>query len=614
LAVRDEDDDRRAAPIMRRRTMTTESSLGVASSELGRLLLYLALLWPLLFLFVPPRVSSSRMALLSAGMDVVDPGSLSRHLLGEGGKKMTAKDRIDDLRRIVSGKVKAEERILRDGMRSLLGRTDAVGYGPSMPRFAAVVVVPPPSSSEGGSDDVDEEQERRLLDGAAKAVESIFRTSDRNRVFVVAVVMDGREGGDVKTTPAAAGVVGKEFEARLRDVDSGRTAHRHGNRVHVHHDNEEEEGVEEEDGSLEKEEEEEEEEEAEEHSHSTKVHVVYNRNGLGVSASRDAGTRFVNALVREHEGAGLKSAEEELILLFLRCDSTLRESPPMGVGLGEEDGGGGVVGRRTWLDDVTDALIPTPDDYSATNDAAAATAPGGVAEVRMSPPANAVSFVVDHSAVDESTGNVVVRPSNLGATFSFDRSLRIVRSHASGQDMALSDGASYPAPLSTAATAMRLNTYNALPAPCDAMLPNHHAADVQLSLNLWMCADGIDVLGGGMARVVVDPMVLGESDRGELSGPLAARKFIYLRKCGGGDTALKIGMSHMLYSFFFFLFRTKKVSSARGCRATRTRPTPMGYCTPSHRRRRRRGGRRGGWRQHVVGRRTIERCRIKRAR
>jgi hypothetical protein len=286
----------------------------------------------------------------------------------------------------------------------------------------------------------------------------------------------------------------------------------------------------------------------------------------------------------------------------------------MGVGLGEEDGGGGVAGRRTWLDDVTDALIPTPDDYSATNDAAAATAPGGVAEVRMSPPANAVSFVVDHSAVDESTGNVVVRPSNLGATFSFDRSLRIVRSHASGQDMALSDGASYPAPLSTAATAMRLNTYNALPAPCDAMLPNHYAADVLLSLNLWMCADGIDVLGGGMARVVVDPMVLGESDRGELSGPLAARKFIYLRKCGGGDTALKIGMSHMLYSFFFFLFRTKKVSSARGCRATRTRPTPMGYCTPSHRRRRRRGGRRGGWRQQVVGRRTIERFRIKRAR
>ena len=553
-------------------------------AELGRPLLYLALLWPLVFLFVPPRGSSSRMALLSAGMDVVDPDSLSRHLLGTSRKKMTAKDRIDDLRRIVSGKVKAEERIPRDGMRSLLGRTDAVGYGPSMPRFAAVIVVPPPpSSSEGGGwsdDDLDEERERRLLDGAARAVESIFRTSDRNRVFVVAVVMDGRV--NVRTTAAGAG---KEFEARLRDVDSGRTAHRHGNRAHVHHDEEKEEGVEEDGSRGGGKEEEKEKEKEEEHSHSTKVHVIYNRKSLGVSASRDAGTRFVNALVREHEGAGLKSAEEELILLFLRCDSTLREFPPMGggEGPGEENGsGGGGVGGRTWLDDVTDALIPTPDDYSKTNDDAAPG--GGVTEVRrpppVSPPANAVSFVVDHSAVDVSTGNVVVRPSNLGATFSFDRSLRIVRSHASGQDMALSDGASYPAPLSTAATAMRLNTYNALPAPCDAMLSNHHAADVQLSLNLWMCADGIDVLGGGMARVVVDPTVLGESDRGELSGPLAARKFTYLRKCVWGGIALKNSACHTccIHSSFFFI--QKKVSSARGCRATRTRPTPMAYCTP----------------------------------
>ncbi len=48
-------------------------------------------------------------------------------------------------------------------------------------------------------------------------------------------------------------------------------------------------------------------------------------------ASRDAGMRFVNALVGEHEGTGLKLADEGLILL--RCDSKLR--------VPRDDGGGG---------------------------------------------------------------------------------------------------------------------------------------------------------------------------------------------------------------------------------------------------------------------------------
>ena len=86
-------------------------------------------------------------------------------------------------------------------MHSLLGRTESVGYGrPSQPRFAAVVVVPPLSSSSFGTstanndDDDDEDEDERLLLGATKAVESIFEMSDRNRIFVVLVVMDGRGG------------------------------------------------------------------------------------------------------------------------------------------------------------------------------------------------------------------------------------------------------------------------------------------------------------------------------------------------------------------------------------------------------------------------------------
>jgi hypothetical protein len=39
--------------------------------------------------------------------------------------------------------------------------------------------------------------------------------------------------------------------------------------------------------------------------------------------------------------------------------------------------------------------------------------------------------------------------------------------------------------------------------------------------------------------VVVDPTVLPVSDRGELSGPLAAREFSIYESGGGGTAALK---------------------------------------------------------------------------
>jgi hypothetical protein len=62
---------------------------------------------------------------------------------------------------------------------------------------------------------------------------------------------------------------------------------------------------------------------------------------LGVLASRDAGMRFVNALVGEHEGAGLKSADEVLILLRVAA-SAGRGSRTSRTRCGIEVGGGGV--------------------------------------------------------------------------------------------------------------------------------------------------------------------------------------------------------------------------------------------------------------------------------
>ena len=433
--------------------------------QIARLLLAMACFWPLLFLLIPPSSSRSNVALLSTGMvDTMDSHSLSQHI-----KSMERKthDKIDKLRSITSSKISAKKEYLRKEMKSLLRRTDVVGYGASKPRVAVVVVVPTPTKTNYK---ISEEEE--LLAGALEAVESIFRTTDRNRIFIVTVVMDGR------------GKVGS-FEAKLQDIDDGRTAHRHGNEVHTHdhhHD-------------LRQQKIKEGENDVEAHAHSEKIHTIYNHETLGVSSSRKEAVQFINILSNKHEEAGIKSQDEELILLFLRCDAQIRE---------------GGVGERTWLDDVTDALIlkTSEEPDQAKN------------QQKLSPPANAVSFVMDYSSTD-TDGNIEIHSSHVGEILSFDNTLQPVHGSASGQDMALSNGESYPTPL-TSVTGLRLATYNAFPAS-DEILTNHLSADLEMSFNLWMCADGVDILGSSLARVVVDPMILSSYEKSELSGPLAAR-------------------------------------------------------------------------------------------
>ena len=87
----------------------------------------------------------------------------------------------------------------------------------------------------------------------------------------------------------------------------------------------------------------------------------------------------------------------------------------------------------------------------------------------------------------------------------FDTLLRSQWVSASAKDMAFSNGYSYPTPtLAGAATALRLQTYLHLPAQ-DTSLSSEWAANLELVLNLWLCADGIDVLSQVMVnRSVVD--------------------------------------------------------------------------------------------------------------
>jgi hypothetical protein len=293
------------------------------------------------------------------------------------------------------------------------------------------------------------------------------------------------------------------FEAKLQEIDAGKTRHRHGGEIHTHDhhlrdwQHNDHEGEKEEEGG---------------HYHSEKIHTLYNHEAIGVSASRKEAVHFVNVLSRKHEQAGLKSPDEDLILLFLSVDSRLREFDDV---------------NRTWLDDVTDALILPPsfdEDQDIIHNLSASTKKDSKLNAKIkgtsTQPSNAISFVVDTSSTD-TEGNVEIHSSRVGETLSFDRMLRPRPSSATGQQMALSNGESYPTPLTQAATALRLQTYNSFPAS-DGALTNHYSADLELSFNLWMCADGIDVLGSSYARVVVDPVILSANEK-ELPGPLAAR-------------------------------------------------------------------------------------------
>ena len=449
--------------------------------HLARNLLALACLWPLLFLIIPPPAADpSHMAILNAGMSdtMIGYNSNAREKTFKSklqSIKNLAHDKIDNIRAVTSRRfnLAAKTEFLREEMSTLLHRKDVVGYGPDRPRVAVVVVVP--RSSRGDNED-------RILQGALDAVKSVFLTTDRNRIFIVTVVMDGH------------GKVGA-FEAKLADIDDGRTRHRHGAEAHKHNHQEGEDKDE------------------DWHYHSEKIQTLYNNEALGVSASRKEAVHFINVLSRKHEQAGIKSHDEDLILLFLSADARLREF--------NND-------NRTWLDDVTDALILPPSSEEGQDSINKGT--GGVKLSSVSvdahanngivQPSNAVSFVVDTSSTDDE-GNIDIHSSRIGDVLSFDQKMLPKPSSATGQQMAITNGDSYPTPLSQSATALRLRTYNNFPAS-DEALTSHYSADIELSFNLWMCGDGIDILGSSFARVVVDPTIL-SADEKDMSGPLAAR-------------------------------------------------------------------------------------------
>ena len=223
-----------------------------------------------------------------------------------------------------------------------------------------------------------------------------------------------------------------ELVSDLRAIDQGAVPHWHGLRPDVHAAGETTGGDDE--------------------PHGKKVHVLFSKKRMGLAASRGDAVDFISLLEKKHEAAGLKSPQEDLIVLLLQPGAQLVS--------------------HSWLSAVTSALIVPPPLIESVGEEDATVA------MKL---ANAVSFAVEGAA------------TSLKAT-SFDYSFKPLLTDPSAKDMALSNGMSFPTPaLAGAATAMRLDTYLNLPSQ-DESLTNDWPVHLDLSLNLWLCADGIDVL------------------------------------------------------------------------------------------------------------------------
>ena len=228
-----------------------------------------------------------------------------------------------------------------------------------------------------------------------------------------------------------------EAQLKLDAIDNGETEHWHGMTKHSHGDNDPT------------------------HVHETKVRII-NLDSKSVSNSRREAIKHVEILIKSLEKSGAKEPEEDIITVFVRPDSTIE--------------------TNQWIDIVTHALVNDTSDTISTD------ANGNIAVARKM--SNAISFAAGALGRLEE-----------GETKSVNLKMMPIKTHASHQDLKLTNSQTYPTPiLDGAVTAMKLSTFLNFPVSDDS-LDSHFASDVEMSFNLWMCADGIDIVSALSAKV-----------------------------------------------------------------------------------------------------------------
>lgn len=294
-------------------------------------------------------------------------------------------------------------------LRSVLDRVDIMGYGPTHPRVAVVLV--------GDS-----------RESILTSVESVYKTTDLNRLFLICAVLDGQEEDPT-------------LLSELAKIEQGSVPHWHGLRPHTHaaHNNEDEE------------------------AHSKKIHVLFNPNKMGVAASRLDAAEFVQLLQSKHEAAGLKSTQEDLILLLLQ--------------------GGAQLTDTKWLPSTTSSLIVPPHLLNLGDESE------------------------DYNVAMKLANAVSLRSEGNGQRTVFDEHFGKIESEAPISDIQQSSGHTYPTPaLNGGAIALRLGTFLNLPAQ-DSSLQDDWPANLDLALNLWLCGDGIDIVQDAVVTLPNAPRI-----------------------------------------------------------------------------------------------------------
>jgi hypothetical protein len=198
--------------------------------------------------------------------------------------------------------------------------------------------------------------------------------------------------------------------------------------------------------------------EPDEDPHGTKIKLFFHPEKQGLAESRNEAIQFASILNKHHQDAGLKSPHEDIILLLLQQGVQLES--------------------RKWIAPVTSALIVPPPLLGEAD---------SEVSIKM---ANAVAFNTEGA----------------GKRTSFDTTFTPLESAPTAEEMNASNGASYPSPaFSGAAIAMRLDTYVNLPSQ-DTSLVEEWPANLELSLNLWLCGDGIDALNDVKATTTSQTM------------------------------------------------------------------------------------------------------------
>jgi len=237
-----------------------------------------------------------------------------------------------------------------------------------------------------------------------------------------------------------------------------------------------------------------------EHEHSPKIRVILSGAG-GVGGKRRDAVRLISLLAKKHEEAKLKETDEEILTVFMRPDAVFGA---------DGNGTGGTkkkitkkgkehIKQRRWIDTVTDVLV-TPLQRD-----------------------DAISFVT------ASSNTFFGETTSLGIDFT------PTSTQARSNELSDTNGASYPTPilLNGGITVMKLDTFVKLLSPAswssmgsgrDDGLMTEYGADVEMSLALWNCGNGVHVLpllkagngstaptseiskrdGGGEKRVIVD--------------------------------------------------------------------------------------------------------------